>query len=191
MKKKEPLFLWLDLEMTGLDAEHDVILEIAAVITNSDLKKITDGPDIVIHQPHHFLEHINPWVKEQHTKSGLLERVANSSVSVHEAEDAMLEYIKDYSSHEVYFAGNSIYQDRTFLKKYMPRLNEKGHYRMIDVSTLKVLIQNWYPHSAEIHFKKSKNHRALLDVYESIEELQHYRKHFFINAPSFVHRMPE
>jgi len=180
MQKTKALFLWLDLEMTGLDAEHDVILEIAAVITNTDLTEPIEGPDIVIHQPKESLENLSTWVQEQHTKSGLLERVTRSTISVSEAEDAILEFIAQHPAQELYFAGNSIYQDRTFLKKYMPRLNKKGHYRLVDVSTLKVLLQNWYPESPEINFKKSKTHRALTDIHESIEELKHYKKYFFI-----------
>jgi oligoribonuclease len=171
--------LWIDLEMTGLDAERDVILEIAAVATDSNLETIIEGPSITIHQPQEFLDGMNDYVKEMHTKSGLLERVAASNISVLEAELAVIKFAIETCDKEVYFSGNSIYQDRTFLKKYMPRLNERGHYRMVDVSTLKVLIQAWYPQQPEIYFKKSKEHRALIDIYESIEELRHYREHFF------------
>lgn len=180
MKKPGVSFLWLDLEMTGLNAEHDVILEIAVVITNIQLTESIEGPSLVIHQPESALKNMGTWVKEQHTKSGLLNRVAQSAVSVQDAEHEVLEFIRHHGTQELYFAGNSIYQDRTFLKKYMPHLNEKGHYRLIDVSTLKVLIQNWYPDSPEINFKKSKTHRAITDIYESIEELKHYRKNFFV-----------
>lgn len=178
--KKETLFLWLDLEMTGLDAEHDVILEIAAIITNSALTYHCEGPSLVIHQPNTMLQTMNTWVQTQHTKSGLLERVAASTISVQDAENKILEFIHQHAAHELYFAGNSIYQDRSFLKKYMPHLNAKGHYRLVDVSTIKVLVQQWYPDSSEINFKKSKTHRALTDIYESIEELKHYRNYFFV-----------
>lgn len=171
--------LWIDLEMTGLDAEQDVILEIAAVATDSNLETIIEGPCFTIHQPQECLEVMSDYVKEMHTKSGLLQRVAESQTSVLEAELAVITFAIETCDKEVYFAGNSIYQDRTFLKKYMPRLNERGHYRMVDVSTLKVLIQAWYPTEQEIYFKKSKEHRALIDIQESIEELRHYRKHFF------------
>lgn len=178
MHKKCSL-LWIDLEMTGLDAERDVILEIAAVATDNNLETIIEGPSLTIHQPQEFLDGMDPYVKEMHTKSKLLDRVAESKTSVLEAELAVIQFAIENCEKEVYFAGNSIYQDRTFLKKYMPRLNERGHYRMIDVSTLKVLIQAWYPSQPEIYFKKSKEHRALIDIHESIEELRHYRKNFF------------
>lgn len=175
----KPNLLWLDLEMTGLDAERDVILEIAAVATDSNLETMIEGPSLTIHQPEELLEGMNDYVKEMHTKSGLLERVRASDISVLDAELAVIQFAIEQCDKEVYFAGNSIYQDRTFLKKYMPRLNERGHYRMVDVSTIKVLVKEWYSKDPEIRFKKSKTHRALTDIYESIEELRHYRKHFF------------
>lgn len=178
MKEKCSL-LWIDLEMTGLDAEHDVILEIAAVATDSNLETMIQGPSLTIHQSSEVLENMNDYVKEMHTKSGLIQRVKESNVSTLEAELAVIQFAIEQCAQEVYFAGNSIYQDRTFLKKYMPRLNQRGHYRMVDVSTLKVLIQAWYPSQPEIYFKKSKEHRALVDINESIEELRHYRNHFF------------
>ena len=171
--------LWIDLEMTGLDAERDVILEIAAIATDSNLETIIEGPSLTIHQPQEFLDGMNDYVRDMHTKSGLLERVTQSKTSLLEAELAVIQFAIETCDKEVYFAGNSIYQDRTFLKKYMPRLNERGHYRMVDVSTLKVLVQAWYPTAPEIYFKKSKEHRALIDIKESIEELRHYRKYFF------------
>lgn len=179
-KQKNSSFLWLDLEMTGLNAEHDVILEIAAIMTNPALTECIEGPSLVIHQPSHHLENLDPWVQKHHTQSGLLERVTQSTISVEAAESEILKFIHHHTTGELYFAGNSIYQDRTFLKKYMPLLNEQGHYRLIDVSTIKVLVHHWYPDSPEINFKKSKTHRALTDIYESIEELKHYKKYFFV-----------
>lgn len=171
--------LWIDLEMSGLDAEHDVILEIAAIATDSNLETIVEGPSLAIHQPQKYLNNMSDYVKEMHTKSGLLERVATSKTSLLEAEMSVIKFAIENCTKELYFAGNSIYQDRTFLKKYMPRLNERGHYRMVDVSTIKVLVQAWYPSQPETQFKKSKTHRALTDIYESVEELRHYRKYFF------------
>lgn len=176
---KDISLVWLDLEMTGLDADHDVILEIAVIVTNIDLTTIVEGPDLVIHQPQDKLQKMENIVREMHTKSGLLERVAASKISVAAAEKEVMDFIKKNCAQEIHFAGNTIYQDRTFLKRYMPKLNERGHYRMVDVSTLKILIQSWYPNSTENRFKKSKAHRALEDVRESIAELRHYRKYFF------------
>ena len=178
--QKLPL-LWLDLEMTGLDAEKDVILEIAVTATDFNLETMVEGPDLVIHQSEENLKNMGKWVSDMHAKSGLIERVAASRVTVQEAEKAVLAFVHEMCDKDFYFAGNTIYQDRNFLKKYMPTLNSKAHYRMIDVSTLKVLIQAWYPHAPERMFKKSKTHRALDDVRESIAELGHFRKYFFKN----------
>lgn len=171
--------LWLDLEMTGLNADRDVILEIAVIATDVNLTTIIEGPAFAIYQSELTLQRMNNWVRGQHTKSGLLERVAISKTSEALAEKSVLEFIDAHCTQEIHFAGNSIYQDRTFLKRYMPRLNERGHYRMVDVSSLKVLIKGWYPGSPEADFKKSKAHRALDDIRESIAELRHYRNYFF------------
>lgn len=176
---KKCSLLWLDLEMTGLNADVDVILEIAVIATDINLETVIEGPVFTIHQPEDQLALMIPWVRNLHTKSGLLQRVETSKVSVHEAEKEVLEFVRDTCDKDFYLAGNSIYQDRTFLKRYMPTLHEKAHYRVVDVSSLKVLIEGWYPHSPESSFKKSKAHRALEDVRESIAELKHYRKFFF------------
>jgi oligoribonuclease len=176
---KKCSLLWLDLEMTGLDADKDVILEIAAIATDFDLKTIIEGPSLAIHQPATALQVMGPWVRNLHMQSGLLERVESSTVSVDDAEKKVLEFIQEVCNPEFYFAGNSIYQDRSFLKRYMPTLHTKAHYRMIDVSTLKILIKAWYPDSLKNSFSKEKNHRALDDIRESIAELRHFRKYFF------------
>lgn len=176
---KKCSLLWLDLEMTGLNADLDVILEIAVIATDINLETIIEGPVLTIHQPEAELNKMIDWVRNLHTKSGLLQRVAASKTSVQKAEQEVLEFVKDTCEKDFYLAGNSIYQDRTFLKRYMPMLHEKAHYRILDVSSLKILIQGWYPHSPESSFKKSKAHRALDDVRESIAELRHYKKFFF------------
>ena len=165
--------------MTGLDAEQDVILEIAVIATDTNLTSVIEGPAFTIFQSEPVLQRMNSWVKNQHTKSGLIDRVATSQVSEKIAENSIVDFIDNYCAQEIYFAGNSIYQDRTFLKKYMPRLNARGHYRMVDVSSLKILVQGWYPKSPERDFKKSKPHRALDDIRESIAELRHYKNYFF------------
>lgn len=171
--------LWLDLEMTGLNADHDVILEIAVIATDINLTTMIEGPSLAIYQTEQTLQRMNSWVRGQHTKSGLLDRVAISKISESIAEKQVLDFIQEHCSQEFHFAGNSIYQDKTFLKKYMPRLNERGHYRVVDVSSLKVLIKGWYPNAPEADFKKSKAHRALDDIRESVAELRHYKQCFF------------
>lgn len=171
--------LWIDLEMTGLDAENDVILEIAIIASDYDGNNLIEGPDIVIHQPNEALQKMTQWVRETHTKSGLLDRVESSNFSIEEAEQQVLSFIQQQCPNQLYFAGNSIYQDRNFIKKYMPQFNKIGHYRMVDVSTLKVLIQSWYANDPQSQFKKEKRHRALDDIKESIEELKYYRTYFF------------
>ena len=176
---KKCSLLWLDLEMTGLDAEKDVILEIAVAATDFNLETLIEGPDLVIHQPETALQNMNKWVQKTHSASGLLERVASSNIAVQEAEKQVLEFVHDSCEQDFHFAGNSIYQDRSFLKKYMPKLNNKAHYRLIDVSTIKVLVKAWYPNSPENLFKKNKTHRAFDDVRESITELRHFRNYFF------------
>ena len=176
--EKLPL-LWLDLEMTGLDADKDVILEIAMIATDFNLETMIEGPHLIIHQSEETLQDMSRWVRDIHTKSGLLERVASSRMTVQETETEALSFVDEVCAKNFHFVGNSIYQDRSFLKRYMSKLNAKAHYRLIDVSTLKVLIKAWYPQSLENVFKKSKTHRALDDVRESILELRHFRKFFF------------
>lgn len=176
--QKLPL-LWLDLEMTGLDTHKDVILEIAVIATDFDLETMIEGPHLIVHQPEETLQNMDTWVRDIHTKSGLLERVASSRMTVQETEEEVLTFVDEVCEKNFHFVGNSIYQDRSFLQRYMPKLNNKAHYRLVDVSTLKVLIKAWYPQSLDNVFKKSKTHRALDDVRESIAELRHFRKFFF------------
>ncbi len=177
---KSKNLVWIDLEMTGLRPETDVILEIATIITDSQLNILEEGPHFIIHQPEAALAGMNDWVSTAHAKSGLTEAVRASIVSAHEAETQTLEFIKKYCDQgTAVLAGNSIWQDRNFLYKYMPSIVDYCHYRVIDISAIKELVRRWYPEDKNKDFKKSDTHRALADIQESIAELQHYRTWFF------------
>lgn len=173
-------FFWIDLEMTGLDSDRDTILEIASVVTRSTLEFVAEGPSFVIHQPDTILEGMDDWNKNQHSKSGLWAQVQASTVTMQQAYEETLAFAKQYCKPKTTpVCGNSVYHDRAFLRRLMPELDRYFNYRIIDVTTVKELIRKWYPKDKCIYFEKSTNHRALSDVYASIEELKHYRKHFF------------
>jgi oligoribonuclease len=167
--------VWLDLEMTGLNPELDVILEIAVIITGADLEPI-DQYEAVIHQPDSTLLTMSSYVREMHTRNGLIERVRKSKTSLDEARTAALALIKKHCKEsEGTLAGNSIHQDRRFLLKYMPEVEAWLHYRQVDVSSLKVLSRAWYPDLPKFG-KDEKDHTALADIRQSIAELQYYRE---------------
>jgi len=171
--------VWLDLEMTGLEPEKDTILEIATVITDSDLKVVAEGPCLAIHHTDDALAAMDSWCVEQHGKSGLTERVRGSAVTAMEAQARTLEFVSQYCPEKTSpLCGNTIGQDRRFLVKYMTRLHDYFHYRSIDVSSVKELVLRWYPQSKYV-YSKTKQHEALSDVHESISELIHYRKTVF------------
>lgn len=171
--------VWIDLEMTGLNPETSVILEIAAVVTDASLQSVAEGPDIVIHYPDRVLQGIEPWSKRQHESSGLLERVRTSAVDCSKAERDVLRFIsKHCKKGESPLCGNTIWQDRRFLIKYMPKLEAFFHYRNIDVSSIKELAKRWYPSLPT--YKKKKAHLALSDIQESINELKYYREKVFL-----------
>ena len=181
---KDNFLLWVDLEMTGLNPEIDSILEIAAIITDTELNIIGTMPSIVIQQDKKTLQLMDDWNKKTHASSGLIEKVLDSKINEQEAEKKVIDFVTAYlgkkiSNKRLFLAGNSIYQDRNFLKKYMKKLNNLVHYRLIDVSSIKELVKSWYPEDKNSDYKKRKAHRALEDITESIEELKHYRKHFF------------
>ena len=174
--------LWLDMEMTGLSPESDRIIELAIVVTDADLNTVAEGPVLVVHQPDAVLDAMDNWNKGTHGKSGLIDRVKASVLSEAAAEAQMLEFVKQHvPARTSPMCGNSICQDRRFLARYMPELEAFFHYRNLDVSTLKELAKRWQPAVAE-SFKKSNRHEALADIYESIDELKHYREHFIRNA---------
>ncbi len=162
--------------MTGLNPFEDRIIEIAAVVTSKDLEELAVGPVLAIHQEAFVLNSMDDWNTRQHAKSGLVERVKNSSVDEKQAEKAVLNFIRQHvSSNDSPMCGNSICQDRRFLARFMPELERYFHYRNLDVSTLKELAQRWYPDMKG--FEKESKHLALDDIRGSIEELRHYRSH--------------
>ena len=177
MNKKTNL-IWIDLEMTGLVPERDVIIEIATVVSDADLNVLAEGPSIAIHQSDDYLNNMDEWNTNQHSKSGLVKKVKESKITSKEAEKQTIEFLKEYVNPGVSpMCGNSICQDRRFLYNYMPNLEKYFHYRHIDVSTLKELAMRWKPNLISTSNKQTK-HLALSDVYDSINELKHYRKHF-------------
>ncbi len=170
--------VWIDLEMTGLKGHH-VIIEIASIVTDSDLTVLAEGPDIAIKRSADDLANIDDWPARQHEASGLMDKVRGSNIGVHEAEDRTLRFIREWVDQGVApLCGNSIWVDRLFLKREMPRLEAYLHYRIIDVSTVKELVARWLPDSPK-QDPKENSHRALDDIRESISELRWYREHCF------------
>ncbi len=179
-KATESKFIWIDLEMTGLEPEKDVILQIATIVTDGDLNIIAQGPEIVISQPEKALDGMDKWCTAVHTKSGLCDKVKASDTSVQEAESQTLAFLRDHCTEgRSPLAGNSVWMDRVFIMKYMPRLYNFLHYRTIDVSTIKELCKAWYDQTDQVKFKKQNAHRALDDIIESIDELKFYRQLMF------------
>jgi oligoribonuclease len=178
--------VWIDLEMTGLDPERDVVLEIAALITDSELQPVADGLDIVVSQPAEALEGMADVVRDMHARSGLTNAVLESNVSLRAAEEAVLALVKEHVpvARTVPLCGNSIATDRTFLVRHMPELDAWLHYRMIDVSSIKELARRWYPKAYHKAPQKAGGHRALADIVESVEELRYYRSAIFVPQDS-------
>jgi len=171
--------IWIDLEMTGLDPEKHVIVEIASIVTDDQLNVVAEGPDIVIRQPRSILSAMEPWSLEHHQASGLTDRIKASSYSCARAEAETLAFLSRFCERGASpLCGNSIGQDRRFLVKQMPTLEDFFHYRNIDVSSVKELVKRWYPNLPQ--FKKEKTHLALSDIKESIDELLYYRKNVFV-----------
>jgi oligoribonuclease len=177
--KNENNLIWIDLEMTGLNSAQDVIIEIATLITNPQLDILAEGPVIAIHQPNSILNGMDDWCTKQHGKSGLTERVRQSQIDVASAEQVTLQFVRKWvPKGKSPICGNSICQDRRFLANYMPNLEAYFHYRNLDVSSIKILAQHWRP-DIVAGVKKEGNHLAMDDIKDSVEELRHYREHFF------------
>lgn len=177
-KKNEPpsRLVWMDLEMSGLDPDRDVIIEMATLITDAELNVIAEGPEIVIQRPQELFETMDTWNKEHHTKSGLWQKVVTSTITEAQAEELTLNFIKEHvKERESPLCGNSIWQDRRFLAKYMKKIDAYLHYRLIDVSTMKILGTMWYADELKQVVEKKSSHRALDDIRESVDELKRYR----------------
>ncbi len=180
--KQEPPapLVWVDLEMTGLDPERCVIVEIAMVVTDGDLKVLADGPNLVVHQPESALAAMDSFVRDMHTRSGLVDRIRTSTTSLADAEAEVLAFLTAHTPKKGSpLCGNSVWKDKQFLERHMPRVVEHLHYRMIDVSTVKECVKRWYPPSYHVP-QKGEKHRALDDIHESIAELRWYRDKVFI-----------
>lgn len=174
--------VWIDLEMTGLNIEVDRILEIACVITNGTLSKSIEGPDLVINQPKECLDKMGEWCQEHHAESGLTEKVLQSTITEQEAEKQVIEFVKrhvDMSTHTLLIAGNSVYMDLIFIRKYMPDLAALFSHVIVDVSSVKALCLRWYPKERKKAPQKENKHRAMDDIKESIAELKFYKEHIF------------
>lgn len=170
--------VWLDMEMSGLDPETCRILEVAVVVTDANLETVAEGPVLAIHQPDAVLDAMDQWNRDTHGRTGLVDRVRASSIDEEQASDILLDFLARHVPKGVSpLCGNSVHQDRRFMVKYMPRLEAFFHYRNLDVSTLKELAARWAP-EVKKSFQKKTRHTALADVYESIDELKHYRDHF-------------
>jgi oligoribonuclease len=174
--------MWMDLEMTGLDPAKDVIVEIATLVTDDELEIVAEGPDLVVHQPEDALAGMDPFVVSMHTKSGLLEAVRASTITLADAGAQTLAFIKEHApdASTVPLCGNSIGTDRRFLAAYLPEIEDWLHYRSVDVSSVKELVRRWYPEVRAERPKKIGVHRALDDIRESVRELRYYRERVFI-----------
>ena len=180
MNKQSALnMVWMDLEMTGLDPDLEVIIEVASLVTDYDLNILAEGPCLAIHQNDEILARMDAWNQKHHNASGLVERVRKSKITNDEASRQTLEFIKQYCPENTApLCGNSISQDRKFLCKYMNELHNYLHYRSVDVTSIKELVRRWYPNGPKLP-RKSDSHMALTDVRESLSELIFYRKEYF------------
>ncbi len=180
-RPNEMNLVWIDMEMTGLDPDNNKIIEIAAIVTDAELNILAEGPVFAIHQSDEVLDGMDAWNKGTHGRSGLIDRVRASTVTEDEAATQMIGFLRQYvPAGKSPMCGNSICQDRRFMARHMPTLEEFFHYRNLDVSTLKELCRRWKPELIA-GFKKHQLHTALADIRESVEELRYYREHF-INA---------
>ena len=179
------VLVWIDMEMTGLDPAKERIIEIATILTDGQLTEIAVGPELVIHQADEVLAAMDDWNKSHHKASGLVERVKASTITDGDAEAQTLAFINAHvgPKDRPVLAGNSIHQDRRFIRRYMASLDARLHYRMVDVSTIKELARRWYPQIIAKQPLKKDTHRALDDIRESIDELRYYRANVFLQPP--------
>lgn len=178
MSQSENNLIWVDLEMTGLDTNTDYIIEIATIVTDAQLNILAEGPIIAIHQPDEILDQMDEWNTRQHNQSGLVDRIKKSTYNVAEAESMTLEFLKKFVvKGKSPMCGNSICQDRRFMHRLMPDLEEYFLYRNLDVSTIKELMKRWAPEKEG--FNKQGSHLAMDDIRDSIDELKYYREHVF------------
>ena len=174
----ESRLVWIDLEMTGLDPDENTIIEIATIVTESDLSIVAEGPSFAIDVGKEELAKMDNWNVKHHTENGLLDRIQSDGVSMENAERQTLEFLKEHSSPgQSPLCGNTIGQDRRFLRRYMPELHDFFHYRSVDVTSIKILARSWYPEVGK--WRKNSGHRALDDIRGSIEELSYYRDKLF------------
>ena len=179
MSSKNHNLIWIDLEMTGLNPDTDRIIEIATIVTDSNLHVLAEGPVFAIHQPDEVLQAMDSWNTKQHNSSGLVDRVRASKITKEEAEKETLAFLKEYvPAGKSPMCGNTIYQDRRFLVRHMPELEKYFHYRLLDVSTIKELALRWAPR-VYAGLQKDSKHLALDDIKDSIEELKYYRANLF------------
>ena len=179
MALNETHLVWLDMEMSGLDPEKERILEVAVVVTTAQLELVAEGPVLVVHQPDSVLDCMDAWNKGTHGRSGLIDKVKQSTLTEAQAEEQLIAFLSQHvPAGKIPLCGNSIGQDRRFMVRYMPKLEAFFHYRSVDVSTLKELARRWKPEVVK-SFQKKSRHEALADIHESIDELRHYRTHLF------------
>ncbi len=182
------VLVWMDLEMTGLEPDRHVIVEIATIVTDDDLNIIAEGPELVVHQPEEALALMDQVVVDMHTKSGLIDQIRASTITLEDAGAQTLAFIKEHApeARKVPLCGNSIGMDRRFLAAYLPEIENHLHYRSVDVSSIKELVRRWYPGLLNTRVQKAGSHRALDDIRESVNELKFYREHIFVPAAGFV-----
>ena len=172
--------VWMDMEMSGLDPDKDRILEVAVLVTDGELDVVAEGPSLILHQSDEVLQAMDEWNTKHHNQSGLSQRVRESTIDESQASSAILDFLSEHTQKKrAPLAGNSIHQDRRFVARYFPDVEEWLHYRNVDVSTIKELALRWYPKEYAGRPIKKSNHRAMDDLKESIEELKYYRKSLF------------
>ncbi len=175
--------VWIDMEMTGLEPEQAVIVEIATLVTDSDLNIVAEGPEIAINHPRFVVDNMELWSREHHQASGLTKRILESDIDTAGAEKATIEFLRRHCEEgECLLAGNSVGQDRRFMFRYMPDLERFLHHRIVDVSSIKEMAMRWYPDLEP--YEKEHAHTALSDIIESINELRYYRKKIFVKTPN-------